>query len=179
MIEFPYPLRVGILGACRWNFFIATLLKRKKPISVVYVCAKPPIATSLCEFLREKNINCKHIANDTAPLHNLEKNSVILLTSSHSRIVTSSLRSDVPLYFLIDNYVYTPENIIPKLNFLFLFEQNDKNLKQIYHEQIWMGPGYEKFKKMCENCWNEYEDGFIVSNLVTREFFTIRQLLES
>lgn len=54
------------------------------------------------------------------------------------------------------------------LNFLNIFRLDDTNLNQVFHEKVGGDMKLDKFKEMCNNCWNQDDFGFVTIDLTRK-----------
>lgn len=71
---------------------------------------------------------------------------------------------NIDSFYLTQTYSRVPKQLIrDNLNFLIVFKQDFTNLKHIYDDHVNTDLTFEKFKEICNNCWqNRY--GFLVIN---------------
>lgn len=62
-------------------------------------------------------------------------------------------------FYLCQSYSKIPKQLIrDNANLIIIFKQDDLNLKHIYSDHVGSDMSFEKFKKICSNCWtNKYE----------------------
>lgn len=68
------------------------------------------------------------------------------------------------VFYLSQSYARTPKHLIrDNVNMLVLFKQDDLNLKHIYEDHVGVDMTFQKFKDMCNTCWNDDKNkhGFI------------------
>ena len=69
----------------------------------------------------------------------------------------------VDSFYLTQSYTRVPKHLLrDNANLLFVFKQDDLNLKHIYDEHVNHDMSFSDFKKMCANCWNKSQHSFIL-----------------
>lgn len=62
----------------------------------------------------------------------------------------------VDSFYLCQSYARIPKHLVrDNINFLVLFQQDEMNLKHIYNDHINVDMSYDKFRKMCIDCWKD------------------------
>lgn len=62
----------------------------------------------------------------------------------------------IDCFYLCQTYAKIPKHLIrDNANILFLFNQDDQNLKHIYSNHVGTDMDFEKFKSLCAFCWKK------------------------
>lgn len=66
-------------------------------------------------------------------------------------------------FYLCQTYSKIPKQLVrDNANFIILFKQDDLNLKHVYNNHVGSDFTFQEFKKLCHECWNTDEYGFVV-----------------
>lgn len=70
--------------------------------------------------------------------------------------------NDIDSFYLCQTYTRIPKHLIrDNSNFMCVFKQDNKNLKNIYNDHVNSDMTYKQFQEACVECWTE-KYGFIV-----------------
>lgn len=66
-------------------------------------------------------------------------------------------------FYLCQTYSKIPKQLVrDNANFIILFKQDDLNLKHVYNNHVGSDFTFQKFKNLCNQCWDSEDYGFIV-----------------
>ena len=69
----------------------------------------------------------------------------------------------VDSFYLCQSYAQVPKHLVrDNVNFLTIFRQDEMNLKHIYNDHVNTDMSFENFEKLCLQCWQDGEHGFVV-----------------
>jgi len=109
-------------------------------------------------------------SKDFVPLDQVKPRSVIiiddLMCSNDQDLIkeyfSQGRHANIDIFFLIQSYVHIDKHCIrEQANLLILFKMDDINLKHIYEEHISNDVSWQKFKTICNKCWNYKQFGFL------------------
>ena len=70
---------------------------------------------------------------------------------------------NVDSFYLCQSYAQVPKHLVrDNVNFLAIFRQDEMNLKHIYRDHVNTDMSFENFYKLCLQCWQDDEHGFVV-----------------
>lgn len=70
---------------------------------------------------------------------------------------------NVDSFYLCQSYAQVPKHLVrDNVNLLVVFRQDEMNLKHIYHDHVNTDMMFDEFRKLCLQCWQDNEHGFVV-----------------
>lgn len=179
---FPNVIRGGIFGpsGCGKTNVLIQILMEINTYSNIYLCTKTPDQDKykslrniidLCnEKLKGKTvIGFKTLLpSELQEPEEIEPHSIIIfddiLTDPQEKIATYFLRGrhyNISSFYLAQTYSKVQKQCIrDNFNYIIIFKQDMRNLRHIFENHT-TDLTFEKFKEMCNSCWNE-EYGFLV-----------------
>ena len=113
---------------------------------------------------------------DPRDLNSEDKNLMIfddLLLEKQNKTESYYVRgrhSNVDCFYLAQNYFKLPrQKIRENSNLICLFQQDLKNINNIYNDHIGDDMTREEFRRFCKNCWDYTQHGFIVIDLTSKK----------
>lgn len=68
---------------------------------------------------------------------------------------------NIDCFYLTQSYTHVPKHLLREnASFIILFKQDDLNLKHVYHDHVGADMSFDRFRELCNACWNE-KYGFI------------------
>ena len=68
-------------------------------------------------------------------------------------------------FYLVQTYTRLPKHLLrDNANLIIIFKQDEQNLKHIYTDHVNTDMTFDKFKSLCQTCWNKQKYGFVTIN---------------
>lgn len=69
----------------------------------------------------------------------------------------------VDAFYLCQTYSKIPKQLVrDNANMIVIFRMDDMNLKHVFTDHVMPDMSFDEFKKICRQCWNAKERGFVV-----------------
>lgn len=111
-------------------------------------------------------------SEDVLDPENAKKNSIMVFDDvatdkqDHMRSYFSMGRHrGIDSFYLVQTYTRLPKHLLrDNANLIILFKQDDQNLKHVYNDHVNTDMTFDKFKYLCQTCWNKQRYGFVTIN---------------
>ncbi|KAK9681123.1 Poxvirus A32 protein [Popillia japonica] len=86
----------------------------------------------------------------------------------------------IDCFYLCQTYARIPKHLIrDNANFLIVFKQDDLNLRHIYDDHVGADMSFERFKRMCSECWKEKYNFLVIDKDRDMDKGRYRKLLDT